>query len=421
VILDDFQQTSQDGRCEISARVRRGSGEQLRLWWRFPEAFAPARVDSSPFLAGVLVWAMRHREDVTLEGPVSPQLLANMDSTQAVYRSMFPDDRRPISVRAPTGSPPPEHHLTGCFFSRGVDSWHAVLSALEDDPQTPPLTHLVFSPDFFPVDHWPPGVLEAKSRQTLDAARRTGCRVIEVETNLKRDFGGAQLTSTALALGFSRMLVAAGAMRGEIVPAGSHPALDYRFSTERTKIVHYGDASRLDKVARIAQSCDAMETLHVCRVKTGAEDENCCRCEKCLRTMLELHIVGALEGCPAFTKPLDPIAVARMRKQLGRRHQWVDAMHSLNDTAQDRRLAAAAALVIAQNDLRKSFFELRDLAADPALGDVAGRLPKSARRATTLSWIAHKAIDPDAPGRMREIWQRFLGAIRDRAARIRKH
>jgi hypothetical protein len=417
MIIDDLRRRPLDGQCEISARVRRGDNEQLRLWWQFPERFEPADLDGSPFVAGALLWAMRHREDVTVDAPVSARLLAGLEGIMAVYRSLFPEQVANVSITAPPASPPPATDATGCFFSRGVDSWYAVLTALEDDPQSPPLTELVFSPDFFPVDRWPRDVLRAKSAATVAAARRTGCRVVEVETNLKRDFGGAQLTSTALALGLSRMLIGSGAMHGEIVPAGKHPALDRRFSTERTQVVYYGDANRLDKIARIARCQVAMETLHVCRANSATDDRNCGRCEKCLRTMLELHVAGALDGCPAFAEPLTPVAVASLRKQLGRRHQWVEVLHALANGNGDRELAAAVRLVIAQNDLRKSSSLLSEVAADPSLARIDRALGPAARRATELSMLAHRTIDPAAPGRMRELLARARHALRVPASR----
>ncbi len=402
LVVDDLRQRSLDGQCEVSARVCRRDDEELRLWYRFPEELAPAWLDGSPFLAGVVVWAMRHAQDVELEAPVSPRLRAHIDGIMAVYESMFPSQMRRVAVEAPTAEPPPANGRTGCFFSRGVDSWYAALSALEDDAQEPPLTHLVFSPDFLPTTRWTQERIEAKTRATLEAAQRTGCQVIEVHTNQKRDFRGAQLMGSALAMGFSRMLIPSGSMHGEIVPAGTHPALDWRFSTERTEIVHYGDANRLDKVARIARSDDALATLNVCRLNKGVGDENCGRCEKCLRTMLELYVVGALDRAPVFQRPLEPARVAEMRKLLGvNRHIWVEVLHALGDSPADREMAAAVRLVIASSDLRTACHELREVLTDPALGDVREDLPIAVQRAKEMGGYAWREIhaDPQTPQR----------------------
>lgn len=399
MIVDDLQRSIADGRCEISARVRRGDGEELRLWFRFPERFAPAHLDGSPFLAGVLVWAMRHAEDVTVDAPVSPRLLAGLDDIFSVYRSFFPGEMKRISVDAPAGEPPPAHDVCGSFFSRGADSWYAVLSALEDDPQDPPLTHLVFCPDFLPTDRWSPELVAAKTRATVQAAEPTGCEMVIVETNQKRDFRGHQLVAMALALGFRRMLIPSGGMRGELRPRATHPELDPRFSSERTQIVHYGDASRMQKVERIARSPEALERLHVCRWNSATDDANCCRCEKCLRTMIQLHSFGALERAGSFSKPLDPQVVARMSKEIKHPHQWVDLIHAVEGRPEDRELAAAIELVISRAHLRNAYEEIHKFAGDPALASVRPDLPEALERAFWATRLMHRDLDPDAPPR----------------------
>jgi hypothetical protein len=398
MIVDDLKLSSAEGRCELSARVRRASSEELRLWFSFPEEFAPSRLDGSAFLAGPLVWCMRHGEDLTVDAPVSPRLLASVDEILAVYRSLFPGEMAPIEVSAPEGEPPPPTDVTGSFFSGGVDSWYGVLTALEDDPQTPPLTHLVFSRDFYPSRGWTDELINDRAEATRRAAAPTGCRFVEVGTNQKRDFGGPQLTTMALALGFRRMLIPSGVMRGELIPGGTHPVLDYRFSSERTEIVHYGDANRLDKTARVARSRHVLETLFVCRVKDDfVMQGNCCRCEKCVRTMLGLHVAGALEDAPTFPLPLDPRAVAELRIGASRRHQWREMLHALGTGRQDRELAAAMRLVIARGDLHRACKELDEVFSDPELANLATTLPKSIDRARILAHVAWMGSDPADP------------------------
>jgi hypothetical protein len=59
--------------------------------------------------------------------------------------------------------------------------------------------------------------------------------------------------------------------------------------------------SRLDKVAAIAEWPEALAVLRVCLmfdVPNGAP--NCGRCEKCVRTMLELMLCGALDRATSF-------------------------------------------------------------------------------------------------------------------------
>jgi hypothetical protein len=417
MIVDDLRRSFAEGQCEVSARVRRGGSEELRLWYRFPEELAPDQLDGSPFLVGSILWAMRHGEDITVDAPVSPRLLANLERIVAVYWSLFPSQTRRISVMAPEAvAPEPGHVLTACFFSRGVDSWYAVLTALEDDPQQPPLTHVVFSPDFLP-DGWRRERVREKTAGAVAAAEQTGCRVLRVYTNQKRDFRGAQLAASALAMGVARMLIPSGYMHGEIMPCGTHPVLDWRFSTERTEIIHYGDANRLTKHGRVAQSQLALDTLNVCRFNRGEGDRNCGRCEKCLRTMLELHAVGALDRGPAFDQPLDPRGVAGMRKRLGtNRHHWVEVLHALGDSTRDLELAAAVRLAIAQSDLRSAAYTLREAAADPALEAVVSDLPAATRRAHDLALWSHELTRPRTGNGRGEWRERLALRLRPTAA-----
>ncbi|MFL5819825.1 MAG: hypothetical protein ACJ76S_03990 [Solirubrobacteraceae bacterium] len=398
MIVDDLRSSFADGKCEISARVRQGGSELPRLYFRFPEQFAPARLDGSPFLAGLLVYAMRAGEDITLDAPVSPRLLDSLDRIFAVYSSFFPGEMRPISVEAPASTPPPATELTGSFFSRGVDSWFAVLTALEDDPQTPPLTHLVFCPDFLPRDSWSDELVELKTAQTRQAAAPTGCEFIIVETNQKPVYRGHQLVAMALALGFSRMLIPSSGMLGELIPRATHPDLDPLFSSERTEIHHYGNASRMQKVARVARSTDALRTLRVCRYNRADRDINCGRCEKCLRTMIHLHLVGALERARGlFEHPLEPQAVAAMSKEIKHPHQWVDLLCALDDTPEDHALGAAIRLVIIRAHLRNAYEQVREHGADPELSALRPDLPEALKDAYEVVRLIHRGLDPEAP------------------------
>jgi hypothetical protein len=418
VIVDDLRSSVSDGKCEISARVRRDGSELPRLYFRFPQRFAPARPDGSPFLAGLLVYAMRAREDITVDAPVSPGLLASLDRIFAVYSSFFPAEMAPISVSAPAGAPPPPTELTGSFFSRGVDSWFAVLTALEDDPQTPPLTHLVFCPDFLPRDSWSDALVGAKTAQTREAAAATGCEFVIVETNQKPVYRGHQLVAMALALGFSRMLIPSSGMLGELRPRATHPDLDPLFSSERTEILHYGKASRMQKVARVARSTEALRTLRVCRLNRAEVDTNCGRCEKCIRTMIYLHLAGALERARGvFDHPLEAETVAVMSKEIKHPHQWVDLLHALDDSPDDRALAAAIRLVIVRAHLRNAYEQVREHRGDGEMSALRPDLPEALDDAYEVVRLIHRGLDPEAP-RQGPARRRVMRSAVTRAIRV---
>lgn len=97
----------------------------------------------------------------------------------------------------------------------------------------------------------------------------------------------------------------------EQVPWGSCLALDGHWSTENTTFVHDGiEAARLDKVIwQVAQSPLALEHLRVCYENVKGS-YNCGRCDKCLRTMINLYIAGALEKSKTFPHDIDPELVS---------------------------------------------------------------------------------------------------------------
>jgi hypothetical protein len=87
---------------------------------------------------------------------------------------------------------------------------------------------------------------------------------------------------------------------------GSHPALDGLFSSQRIAIIHDGGRfSRLEKVRDLANWPAALEALRVCpaRLEDGG---NCGKCEKCLRTRLELLAAG-IEQTSALGPSLTPV------------------------------------------------------------------------------------------------------------------
>jgi hypothetical protein len=79
------------------------------------------------------------------------------------------------------------------------------------------------------------------------------------------------------------------------VPAGSHAAVDGLYSSQRVTVIHDGSRfSRLDKVRELSSWPTALNVLRVCPVNLR-DRVNCGRCEKCLRTRLELLAAGVEE------------------------------------------------------------------------------------------------------------------------------
>lgn len=299
-----------DGTTELSASL---NGE--RLWFRVPATW-PVEMRGDPFAVAALLLAMRRREPLRIDPalPVARTLLAGMGELQQVFRLWGPalgQEFTPIPIDATADDPVPLlPDATASFFSGGVDGTHTFLTAPF------PVSHAVFSRGIdMQLDN--PMWEEAAGRNQRWLAERA-VPLIGIASNIRfvgRKFGlgwntyfGAGLAAMGHALGARRVLVAGGHCWRELWPAGSHPLSDPLWSSSRTELVHVGRGQkRWEKLAAIAQAPGAIDLLRVCWQDKGY---NCGRCEKCIRTMVLLRLLG-LES-PSFP-PLSDVALVGRR------------------------------------------------------------------------------------------------------------
>jgi len=300
---------------ELSAVMLAG-GERVPVWFRASVPLVAERAD--PLVPVGLLAAMRTRVPLVLPRPVSPTLLRNLPQVQDILHAFSDGElsQVPVEAEAAADVPAPAGRGRGAFFSGGVDAFYTVL---ENEPD---LTHLLFLQGF---DVWDPASARAEvaARTARDVAAALGKQLIEIETNVRevcRRFGtrttawGLGLACTALLLQdrLERMLVAGTDTYATLVPWSNHPLLDPLWSTEALELVHDGaEATRAEKVDRIARSDVALRHLRVC-VRQEIE-QNCGVCEKCVRTMTTLRLVGALDRCETFPRTVDARTMARIR------------------------------------------------------------------------------------------------------------
>ena len=102
-----------------------------------------------------------------------------------------------------------------------------------------------------------------------------------------------------------------------LVPHGSHPLLDPLYSSIDLRIRHEGiSLSRFDKIKLISDWDTALQYLRVCNVRKGLQPNrmNCCKCEKCVRTMILLLVLGVLDKAEAF--PVETISEELVNQSL---------------------------------------------------------------------------------------------------------
>jgi hypothetical protein len=155
-------------------------------------------------------------------------------------------------------------------------------------------------------------------RRLAPVAVEMGVRVLPCRTNLrhlpsKPDFWTYRHNGAALAaVGHAALpspaflFIAASHHLSKPVPMGSHPSVDHLLSSQSIQVIHDGSRfTRLEKVRELANWPTGLAALRVCPESPGGKI-NCGRCEKCLRTRLELLAVG-VEETAALGPSLTPI------------------------------------------------------------------------------------------------------------------
>lgn len=312
----------QDG-CGIQARISpdRSGVAPFDCWMRFPPGYRPMLTESAnPFLALTLLPAMILGEPLHIDGAVSSSLLANSERLQHIYRRWV-KGAQIISVTARSSTPeaaPTHNDGVGCFFSGGVDSFNSLLTHKRN------ITHLVLISGF-DKGLRNPAVLEKARIALQEVAAAFAKQPLEVSTNIRQFtdplaswsfYHGGVLAAVALALcrGIGTFLIPSSYSYDQLHPWGSHPLLDPLWSIPGLQTIHDGcEFSRYEKVAHIAKTDLALAHLRVCWDTGEGSDSNCGKCEKCMRTMLNLYLNGALARCPTFPSPLLPRALASVR------------------------------------------------------------------------------------------------------------
>lgn len=267
--------------------------------------------EGTPALASILLPAMALGLPVTIEAPVSPLFLNNIDTFQAIFANWFAAYRK-IEISAPIATDPPITGVTGtaAFFSGGVDGFHTLRHHLNDvstlvmlhgfDIDLDRIHHRVLVEDYI-------GRIASDLRRDL-AVIQTNIRTFSDRYVWWGNMCGSTLGAAAQLLEgvAGRTLVASSSTYADFVPFGTTALTDPLLSTEGMNIVVDGGAvPRINKVFELARWDFARERLRVCWRMQDAT-LNCCRCNKCLRTMTSLWLAGVLDRAPTFSEPLSP-------------------------------------------------------------------------------------------------------------------
>jgi hypothetical protein len=271
--------------------------------------------DGDWLLLGALMSAQKHREPrLRVDAPVSPVLLGHLRSAQGLLQAWYGE--APVPIEAPRLSlNRPSVRANALLLSGGLDSVTSLFTYIAEVPSDhPDALRYVLNVDVAGEDD------PTRRRPTHDTvlnaihpfSEMTGVELLAVVTNLRQleanDFGydwmlrahGAIFAAVAHALSpfIGRMLIASSYDYPNLVPWGSHPALDPMFSSADVVIDHHNaHLSRYTKLLRLLElgGTEAIRSLVVCTggLRRRADQlPNCGRCEKCLRTLTALTAAG---------------------------------------------------------------------------------------------------------------------------------
>jgi hypothetical protein len=297
-------------RYRFEARMER-TGE---LWFSVAPRWRDwIHAGPEPAVAALAFLAMAAGEDIEVAQPVSSRFHYGFQRAVEHFHLWWPR-LRAVALRVPGFSHADRSRATAVAscFSGGVDSFHTLYAHL--GPAAPVadfrLTHLLFAHGFdIPLAN--PAYHELAA-EFAELARPLGLDVVGLSTNVRDMLDshlpwdqthGACLAAAALLLsGGIRRLIIPSTNRQSLLflPCGSNPVTDPMLGTERLDIVHYGThLSRIEKIVALAERREAQAHLRVCwQNASGAR--NCGRCEKCLKTMMPLAVIGALEKFAVF-------------------------------------------------------------------------------------------------------------------------
>jgi hypothetical protein len=261
-----------------------------------------------------LVKAVADGETANL-GRVPPLLGSNLETIRDIYNAWIGGGNKVHMNFEIASDAAARSSGVSMFFSGGLDSFCSLVKH-RDEVENIILIH------GFDVPLADTKTFALAEAQARDVARLFGKRLIVVRTNSFWEqpgvpggwfmYYGAVLAAVAYALAphHRKIFFASSYSYADLCPCGSHPLLDPLWSTETLKVIHDGGETRLEKLRILLPYPEALSRLRVCWENLA--NYNCGVCEKCVRTMLGLRVLG-FEHCGAFPDTLKPELVRRQR------------------------------------------------------------------------------------------------------------
>lgn len=285
------------------------TGDQIKkqetLWWEYPKEVPKGESsDCDSYLLSTFLLAMKYRADLYVHGTISHELLSNITELQKIWAKCAPDIYREVSIEVDQiNYDPKKIDKAIVAFSGGVD---AQFSAYRHSKHlasyvTQPLCYGVFIHGFDIKLSDKDGFKLAAEKAKI-TLKDINLDLIKVRTNIREvvsvnweHYFAAALASVLIGM---KKIAGIGLIASSepydalILPWGSHPMTDPLLSSQNFRIIHDGAGySRSEKLKVLTGWKVGLDNLRVCWVG-NLTYKNCGKCEKCVRTRLNLLTAG---------------------------------------------------------------------------------------------------------------------------------
>jgi hypothetical protein len=274
----------------------------------FESADMTLRTAPEAFASAFLIPSLAMKAGLAIDAPLSPSWLQNARLLTDIVKKWWGYTPTECDLHAGKDETLLDGtRVSGLLFSGGVDSFYTLLRSRKR------IDNLFFI-------HGYDIRLNDQDRMTsylpsLQAvAGGTGKRLVVMKTNLRshpvfssvpwdQTHGGALAAIGHFSTDFiGRFMISSSYPYFFDRPWGSHWKTDPLWSSVLLEVFHFGAGVwRSDKLRAIADEPLVRKHLRVCHEHLNSR-LNCCRCEKCLRTMLVLAQQGKLEFFETFSE-----------------------------------------------------------------------------------------------------------------------
>lgn len=313
-------------KLRATVKCKNSSLDGIELWFSSPPQYSEYLSDSAnPWIATLLMPAMRLGETLKVKAPASRKMLEGVNKFMEIIHQWAPEYKQ-IDIQGEGFCDTSlKGKAIGSFFSGGVDSFYTVLKNRNSNvSEEEKISKLIFIRGF-DIGLHDEELYSSSFNAVESTAKDLGVTLFTCSTNIKEELCGNYanwelchglfLLASAYSVEkiWKTIYVPSTHTYLDMFPWGSHPLTDPLISTDGIDVVHDGcEATRVQKViSQIAKSETALKHLRVCWQNLHGK-YNCGECKKCIRTKVNLEVAGVLQKCQTFERGINFSSIKKL-------------------------------------------------------------------------------------------------------------